>query len=115
MLHAAAFGHGPIDDPWNARVERHSLGWVSARDDAGALVGWANLVWDGGVHVWLQDVIVSPDRQGEGIGRDLVATAVQAAREAGCEWVHADFDDDVAGFYLEGCGFIPTAAGLYRL
>lgn len=113
-LHAAAFDHGPITDPWNERLERHSLGWALARDDAGTLVGFANAVWDGGVHVWLQDVMVDPGQQGKGIGRSLVATVARGARQAGCEWVHADFDDADAGFYAR-CGFTPTAAGLYQL
>lgn len=113
-LHAAAFDHGLFDDPWNERLARHSLGWAVARDDVGTLVGFANAVWDGGVHVWLQDVMVVPGHQGEGIGRSLVAAVVAAAGETGCEWVHVDFDEADAGFYSR-CGFTPAAAGLYRL
>lgn len=43
-----------------------------ARDDAGELIGFARLVTDKATFAWLCDVIVSPDRQGKGVGRSLV-------------------------------------------
>ncbi|MFD1374091.1 hypothetical protein [Actinoplanes sichuanensis] len=30
-------------------------------------------------------------------------------------WLHVDFEPHLARFYLEGCGFQPTRAGLVRL
>ena len=42
-------------------------------------------------------------------------TARDGARAAGCEWLHVDFDDDLAPFYLEACGFRPARAGLMAL
>ncbi len=38
-----------------------------------------------------------------------------AAREAGCEFLHMDFDDDLRDFYVGACGFEPTNAGLSDL
>ena len=117
VLHAEAFGTRVFDDtewPWRELVGRHSLGWVTARDD-GRLVGFANVLWDGLVHAWLQDVMVAADRRHEGIAREVVAVATDGARDAGCEWLHVDFDDELAGFYLDACGFTRTSAGLKRL
>ena len=37
------------------------------------------------------------------------------AREARCEWLHVDFEDDLRSFYFDACGFISTNAGLLRL
>jgi hypothetical protein len=37
------------------------------------------------------------------------------ARAAGCEWLHVDFDEELRAFYLDACGFEPTAAGLIHL
>jgi hypothetical protein len=37
------------------------------------------------------------------------------AREAGCEWLHVDFDDHLRDFYFDACGFKPTNAGLIAL
>ena len=45
----------------------------------------------------------------------MVAFAAEHARAAGCEWLHVDFDDELRAFYLEACGFEPTAAGLIHL
>lgn len=116
-LHADAFGHrlfGADEWDWERLLERHSLGWVTARhgDD---LVGFANVVWDGLVHAWLQDVMVVPSAQRQGIGMGLVSAARDGARDAGCEWLHVDFDDELADFYINSCGFAPASAGLIRL
>ncbi len=114
-LHGAAFGHGGTDEvPWNARLERHSLGWVVARLE-GRLIGFCNVVTDGGDHAWLQDVIVEPGQQGRGVGRDVVTLATAQSAAAGCEWLHVDFDDDLRGFYVEVCGFESSGAGLKQL
>lgn len=116
-LHAEAFETRVFSDEewdWRAQVEAHSLGWVTARDD-GELVGFVNVLWDGLVHAWLQDVMVSRSHRGRGIGEAAVARAVEACREAGCEYVHVDFDPELTAFYLDRCGFTPVTAGLMEL
>jgi GNAT superfamily N-acetyltransferase len=116
-LHAAAFGTRVFTaEEWNwvELTARHSLGWVVARD-GDRLVGFVNVVWDGLVHAWIQDTMVRPDDHHRGIGRQLVAAAVDGARTAGCEWLHVDFDDDLKPFYFGTCGFTPTNAGLIAL
>ena len=113
-LHAEGFGHRLLDDAWNAQLERHSLGWVTAVD-GDELVGFVNVAWDGGVHVFLLDTLVRADRRRQGIGTALVRAAVAGARGSGCEWLHVDFDDHLRGFYLDECGFTPTGAGLVPL
>lgn len=116
-LHAEAFEASQYDDDewdWVRLVENHSLGWVTARLD-GALVGFANVISDGFVHAWLQDVMVDPAKQRRGIGVQLIRQATEQATRAGCEWLHVDFDDDVADFYYRGCGFRPTNGGLLEL
>jgi GNAT superfamily N-acetyltransferase len=116
-LHAEAFEtriYG--DDEWNwwNQVNRHSLGWVVARDPE-LLVGFVNVVVDGLVHAWLQDTMVADDARGRGIGTKLVGVATDGARAAGYEWLHVDFEDDLEPFYFRACGFTPTNAGLIRL
>jgi len=44
-----------------------------------------------------------------------VATAVEEARRAGCEWLHVDFEAHLRPFYFDACGFSPTEAGLIAL
>ncbi|HEY2793903.1 MAG TPA: GNAT family N-acetyltransferase [Micromonosporaceae bacterium] len=115
-LHAAAFEH-PVDDGWDwlAQLERYSLGWVTARDDGGELIGFVNVVWDGSVHAFMLDTATATAARHRGIGTTLVRMAAEQARAAGCEWLHVDFDEHLRGFYFEACGFTPTDAGLIRL
>jgi GNAT superfamily N-acetyltransferase len=116
-LHAEAFETGVFADEewdWVALTDRHSLGWVTARDGE-ALVGFVNVVWDGLVHAWLQDTMVAASARHRGVGMGVVRAAQQGAAAAGCEWLHVDFDDDLRPFYVEACGFAPTNAGLIAL
>jgi GNAT superfamily N-acetyltransferase len=116
-LHAEAFGTRVFEESeWNWRdlVERHSLGWVTARLD-GRLVGFVNVPWDGLVHAWIQDVMVAADARHRGVGVGVVTAARDGARAAGCEFLHVDFDDHLRDFYYGACGFTPTNAGLITL
>jgi GNAT superfamily N-acetyltransferase len=116
-LHAKAFQTRVFDEAewnWQDLVRRHSLGWVVAREGEG-LVGFVNVVWDGLVHAWLQDTMVAAKAGRQGVGTQLVAMARNGARDAGCEWLHVDFDDDLRPFYFDACGFKPTNAGLLAL
>jgi GNAT superfamily N-acetyltransferase len=100
---------------WWDRIRPHSLGWVTARDDRGLLVGFVNVAWDGGDHAFLLDTKVRTTHQHRGLGTELVRHAVDGARAAGCEWLHVDFRPGLERFYLDACGFVPTGAGLVHL
>lgn len=113
-LHAEGFRHRLLDDDWRTQVERHSLGWAVARDDEDLLVGFVNVPWDGGTHAFILDTLVAKQHRRQQIGRHLVALAEQGARNAGCEWLHVDYDEELVPFY-EACGFRPTPAGLIEL
>jgi GNAT superfamily N-acetyltransferase len=113
-LHAEGFDHPFRDDDWHARVERHSLGWVCARAGT-ALIGFVNVPWDGGAHAFIVDTLVAPRERRRGIGTRMIEIAAMEARAAGCEWLHADFDDQLGAFYFGSCGFVPTSAGLIAL
>ena len=100
---------------WWDRIRPHSLGWVSARDREGRLVGFVNVAWDGGDHAFLIDTKTRAAWQRRGVGSEVVRRAAQHAKAAGCEWLHVDFEPDLAPFYLDACGFRPTDAGLIHL
>jgi ribosomal protein S18 acetylase RimI-like enzyme len=83
-----AFGHYverigmrpvPMDADYDAAVA-HADTWVA--DDGGQIVGLLILV-PGDDHVLVENVAVDPGRQGEGIGRALLAFAEQRAAELG--------------------------------
>jgi GNAT superfamily N-acetyltransferase len=116
-LHAEAFDTRVYDEAewnWVDQVHVHSLGWVVARDE-GTVVGFVNVPWDGLVHAWIQDTMVAQRARHQGIGKRVVEIAVEEARNAGCEWMHVDFEDHLRPFYFDACGFTPTNAGLIEL
>ncbi|MET9380791.1 GNAT family N-acetyltransferase [Streptomyces sp. NPDC002928] len=113
-LHADGFGHPVTQTDWRARLDRHSLGWVCAWE-GGSLIGFVNVVWDGGAHAFILDTVVAPDCRARGVGAALVAAAAEEARVAKCEWLHVDFEEHLRSFYFDACGFKETAAGLIAL
>ncbi|HEV8065667.1 MAG TPA: GNAT family N-acetyltransferase [Acidimicrobiales bacterium] len=113
-LHAEAFDHPPVPAEWQRQLEQHSLGWVCAREQD-ELVGFVKVLWDGGNHAFIIDAAVLPNSQRQGVGTGLVQSAAEHAREAGATWLHADFARDIAGFFLERCGFTPTEGGRRNL
>ena len=106
---------GAAQAGWWDRIRPYSLGWVTARLHDGTLVGFVNVAWDGGDHAFLIDTKVQLQHQRRGIGTELVRIAARHAKEAGCEWLEVDFDEDLAPFYYDACGFVPTPAGLLHL
>lgn len=110
-LFAASWpGHRPTSF---APLLARSLTWVAARRE-GALVGFVNVVGDGGAHAFVLDTTVHPAERRQGLGVRLVCTAAEEATVAGAEWLHVDYEPHLRSFY-EACGFRPTAAGLRRL
>jgi len=90
-----------------------SLIWIAARRGS-RLVGFVNVVGDGGAHAFILDTTVHPDERRQGLGVRLVRTAAEEARTRGAQWLHVDYEPHLESFYAQ-CGFRPTAAGLMRL
>jgi GNAT superfamily N-acetyltransferase len=67
------------------------------------------------VHAFLVDTVVAQQARGQGVGTALVSAAVAGARSAGCQWLHVDYEPHLTPFYVEACGFRPTAAGVVAL
>ncbi len=113
-LHAECFGGDCLDHDWWSQVNRFSLGWICMRFGE-RLIGFVNVAWDGAAHAFLLDTMVAPLLQRQGHASRLVAEAVRAAGEAGCEWLHVDFEPHLREFYFDACRFRPTDAGLIAL
>jgi ribosomal protein S18 acetylase RimI-like enzyme len=71
--------------------------------------------WDGGDHAFLLDTKVAGEHKRLGIATELVGLAARYAKAAGGEWLHVDFEDRLAAFYFDACGFQPTSAGVIHL
>ena len=116
-LHAEAFETRLFDESewnWIEQCERHSLGWVVARQDE-RFVGFVNVLWDGLVHAFIEDVMVDAAVRHRGVGVGLVHAARDGAAAAGCEFLHVGFDEELRPFYIDACGFSPTGGGLMEL
>jgi len=74
---------------------RASVGWVELPEaqamgsiqgacdrvacyDGEVCIAFARIFWDGGYIAYLSDVIVRPERQGEGLGREVTERAIAA-------------------------------------
>jgi len=99
---------------WNAidpeAVERGlaaSLASVVARDAGGRLVGMGRLVGDGGVYLYLQDVIVREAWRGRGVGSRITEALLDHVRLLGGPgtFVGLMAAADAAAFY-ERYGFV---------
>jgi ribosomal protein S18 acetylase RimI-like enzyme len=111
-VHAAAFAHRVLRWDWSRQFQQHSLTWVCAFDED-EVIGFVNLTWDGGVHGFLLDSAVVPDRQGQGIGRRLVDELLEdGVKRAPLEWIHVDSSSDLMDGFYRPAGFESTPAGL---
>lgn len=80
-LHSEAFETRLFDElgwDWVAQCDRYSLGWVIARD-GDRFVGFVNVLWDGLVHLFIEDVMVGAASRHRGIGVGLVHAARDGA------------------------------------
>jgi GrpB-like predicted nucleotidyltransferase (UPF0157 family)/GNAT superfamily N-acetyltransferase len=105
---------GTPRDGWWRRARPRSLGWVTAHADD-ELVGFVNVISDGGVHAFVLDTAVAENVRRQSIGEHLVEIAAEHARQAACDWLHVDFEEHFTDFYLKACGFSSTTAGLIAL
>ena len=64
-------------------------------------------VWTGVDDCWLEDLYVTDAARGAGLGRALVAAALERARERGCKRVELDVNESNAGAiaFYESLGF----------
>lgn len=120
-----AITYHPMDDPSREEVLAlyGAVGWsaytkdpdrlasalsaslaVTAARDGGRLVGLARLVGDGLTIVYLQDILISPEYQRRGIGRDLLERAFAPYRDVRQKVLLTDDEPSQRAFY-EAMGF----------
>jgi GNAT superfamily N-acetyltransferase len=68
--------------------------------------------WTAADDCWLEDLFVTGEARGSGLGRALVETAVSRAKEHGCRRIELDTDDANAPAMrlYESAGFAPKQA-----
>ncbi len=116
-LHAEAFETRLFDESewdWVKQTADHSLGWVVARA-GGQFVGFVNVLWDGFVHAFIEDVMVHKLVRHSRVGVGVVHAARDGATAAGCEFLHVQFGEHLTPFYIDACEFKPMPGGLMEL
>jgi len=91
-------------------ILNRSLVWVAAYREE-YLVGFVNVVGDGGVHAIILDAVVRPSERGKGIGRRLIRTAIEESKKLGVRVLHVDYEPGLEHFYAR-CGFRAISGGL---
>jgi GNAT superfamily N-acetyltransferase len=100
-------GWNVVDPAAVARALTASLAGVVARDRAGELVGMGRVVGDGGVYLYLQDVIVRRAWRGRGLGTTITEALLDRIRALGASgtFVGLMAAEGAAPFY-ERFGFV---------
>ena len=87
---------------------------VGGFDATNELVAWCAILSDGVRHAVLLDVIVHPAYQRKGVGKALVATAIEHIKGHSITIIHVDFEPETTVFY-ERCGFHVGLGGIYEV
>ena len=82
----------------------HSLFLISARDEDGKLVGFLRAVGDGYSIIYIQDIIVLPEYQRQGIGTQLLRQTLEHFKEVYQMILTTDSELKTIAFY-ESNGF----------
>lgn len=84
----------------------------AAVDEDGNLLGWIGASREYRGHAWeLHPLVVHPDRQGQGIGRTLVADLEARVRERGGITLYLGSDDEDSMTSLSNVDLYPDVAG----
>ena len=93
-----------------------------ARDDRGEIVGMLNLLYTvstalGGRVALLEDMVVSSNRRGQGIGSELIKRAYKLAAERGCKRITllTDMNNTNAHCFYKRNGFNQSSMIAFRM
>lgn len=87
--------------------------WGSARDKNGRLIAFGYIAGTGLEHGYMEDIIIHPDFQRQGLGKQLVQALLNAADTARIPIVTVTFSDQHESFYIES-GFNRCRGGVWR-
>ncbi|QUJ68040.1 ribosomal protein S18-alanine N-acetyltransferase [Photobacterium sp. GJ3] len=120
-----------LDDVWNIEQSAHQYPWTEnqIRETPGRLALNLTLLVDGCVAGYcfgqsvageasLLNIAVDPQRQGQGLGRQLLRAFMAAAKTGGAEeiWLEVRASNQNANYLYQICGFvlISRREGYYR-
>ncbi|WP_299088723.1 GNAT family N-acetyltransferase [uncultured Metabacillus sp.] len=104
---------------WERRDEdypilfKHCNFWAGVRNEEERLIGFGYISGMGLQHGYMEDILVHPDYQKQGIGVKLVKQLLNEAERFGIEIVTLTFNSKHLKFY-ESCGFTACHGGVWR-
>jgi len=107
-----AIGWSRRDSDYPALFQRCTF-WAGARDANGTLIAFGYVTGMGLEHGYMEDIIVHPQHQQQGIGQKLVTVLLTEANAQGLAIVTVTYVSEHKEFY-ERCGFQPSHAGIWR-
>lgn len=75
------------DDHYLEAIVRHSFAFVAAEVPDGSWVGMGRLISDGVSDAYLQDIVVLPEWEGQGVGSAIVQSLLDICHEQGIVWI----------------------------
>jgi ribosomal protein S18 acetylase RimI-like enzyme len=96
--------------PPHSEIKEHLFTYFTARIN-GELIGYINVLSDGYVDAYLQDLMVHPEYQNEGIGSELLKRAIKYLQRNKIKAIQVIFGPELEGFYKK-FGFHIVKAGI---
>lgn len=78
--------------------------WCSVRNDENMLMGFGYVCGMGLEHGYIEDIMIHPDFQNQGIGKALLAALINESARRDIEILTLTFSEDKREFY-ESCNF----------
>lgn len=105
-------GWGRRDRDYPALFERCNF-WAGVRSEEGKLIAFGYVCGMGLEHGYMEDIIVHPDYQGQGIGVKLVKELLYESERFGLGIVTVTYEEKNTNFYRVA-GFTPGSGGVWQ-
>ena len=88
--------------------------WAGVRNENNELIAFGYVCGMGLEHGYMEDIIVHPKYQGQGIGVKLVQELLRESERFGLRIITVTYEEHNTNFY-KTCGFTPGAGGVWQL
>jgi ribosomal protein S18 acetylase RimI-like enzyme len=105
-------GWGRRDKDYPIVFERCNF-WAGVRDENRKLIAFGYVCGMGLEHGYMEDIIVHPEYQKQGIGVELVKELLRESERFGLGIVTVTYEEHNTSFY-KACGFTPGSGGVWQ-
>ncbi len=105
-------GWGRRDKDYPTLFERCNF-WAGARDENNNLIAFGYVCGMGLEHGYMEDIIVHPEYQGQGIGVELIKELLRESERFGLGIVTVTYEENKTYFYKK-CGFTIGSGGVWQ-